>query len=39
MIYENLESHAWGLGENVNPNLTVTPGVNAPGEYELEPTN
>ena len=39
LIYENLEGHAWGLGENVNPLLTVTPGANAPGEYELEPTN
>jgi len=39
LIYENLETHAWGLGENVNPNLVVTPGANAPGEYELEPTN
>jgi len=39
LIYSTLEDNAWGLGENVNPIVTVTPGVNAPGEYELEPTN
>lgn len=38
LIYSTLEGHAWGLGENVNPLVTVTPGANAPGEYEIEAT-
>lgn len=38
LIYSTLEANAWGLGENVNPLVTVTPGANAPGEYELEAT-
>ncbi|MEA1987250.1 MAG: rhodanese-like domain-containing protein [Candidatus Marinimicrobia bacterium] len=36
MIYSNLETHAWGLGANVNVALGVTAGANAPGDYELE---
>jgi len=36
LIYSNLESHAWGLGEGVNAAVTVTPGANAPGDYTLE---
>ena len=38
MIYSNLATHAWGLGENVNPLVDVVPGKNAPGVYELEAT-